>query len=123
MAKLRLLAPRVRELKPRLGVPVGDVVAIDRARTDRAPWRGWYKTRRWQDLRMAVFVRDGFVCQRSGVLCIGRHPAPDSPVANHRVPHKGDPALFWDIGNIETVTKAVHDGEVQAEERAGERSR
>lgn len=123
MVKLRLLPPLVRTMPPRIGVAVGDVQGQDRARTDRAPWRAWYKTRRWAQLRIEVFVRDGFVCQRSGVLCIGRHPAPNSPVANHRVPHKGDEALFWDIGNLETVSKLVHDSEIQAEERATERDR
>jgi hypothetical protein len=38
-------------------------------------------------------------------------------VANHKIPHRGDPVLFWDINNIETVTKAVHDSLIQSEER------
>nr|WP_246472896.1 HNH endonuclease [Pelagibacterium limicola] len=80
--------------------------------------RGWYKSERWAQLRRAVFVRDGYRCQRTGELCIGKHPAPNSPVANHKVPHRGDPKLFWDINNIETVSKAIHDGIIQAEERA-----
>jgi len=87
-----------------------------------APWRKWYNTARWERLRQQVFVRDGYVCQRSGVLCVGKHPAPNSPVANHKVPHKGDPKLFWDIDNLETVAKEVHDGLIQSEERALPRS-
>lgn len=66
-------------------------------------------------------MRDNYTCQRTGVLCVGKHPAPDSPVANHRVPHRGDPVLFWDPDNIETVSKEVHDSLIQAEERAAER--
>ncbi len=81
-------------------------------------WRAWYKLARWQRLRLKVFIRDGYVCQRSGVLCIGKHPAEDSPVANHKTPHRGSEALFWDEDNIETVSKAVHDSEVQQEEQA-----
>ncbi|WP_258579770.1 MULTISPECIES: hypothetical protein [Rhizobium] len=38
-------------------------------------------------------------------------------MANHRIPHHGDPTLFWDINNIETVTKRIHDGLIQSEER------
>ena len=83
-----------------------------------APWRRWYRLKRWADLKMRVHLRDGFVCRRTGVLCIGTHPAPNSPVANHIKPHRGDAALFWDIDNIETISKAVHDGEVQKEEQA-----
>lgn len=83
-----------------------------------APWRRWYKTARWQRLKMSAHLRDGFICQRTGVLLVGKHPAPNSPVANHKVPHRGDPALFWDLDNIETVAKSVHDSEIQREEQA-----
>lgn len=83
------------------------------------PWRAWYKTARWQELKDRVHKRDRFICQRTGVLCLGKHPAPDSPVANHKVRHEGDPVLFWDETNVETVTKAVHDGLIQSEEKSG----
>lgn len=84
----------------------------------RQPWKAWYKTRRWAELKQAVHVRDNYTCQRTGELCSGRYPEPNSPVANHKVAHRGDEALFWDINNIETVTKAVHDGLIQREEQA-----
>lgn len=122
MAKLRALPGRLSLLKPRIGFAEGDGKAADKARTVMAPWRKWYNTTRWERLRQQVFVRDGYVCQRSGVLCIGKYPAPNSPVANHKVPHKGDPRLFWDIDNLETVAKEVHDGLIQSEERALPRS-
>jgi 5-methylcytosine-specific restriction protein A len=122
MGKLKALPSRLSTLQPRIGFAPGDEKAADKARTVMAPWRAWYQTERWRKLRMEVFVRDGFVCQRSGVLCIGKYPAPNSPVANHKVPHKGDPALFWDISNLETVAKEVHDGLIQSEERAQPRS-
>jgi 5-methylcytosine-specific restriction endonuclease McrA len=82
------------------------------------PWKRWYKTARWAKLRQQVFMRDLYTCQRSGLICSGEHPAPDSPVANHKVAHRGNPDLFWDIDNIETVSKEVHDGLIQAEEQA-----
>lgn len=91
----------------------------DKTRTGAQPWRAWYKTSRWQRLRISVFTRDGYVCQRTGVLLTGKHPAPDSPVADHKRPHRGDPALFWEIDNIETVSKAYHDGAKQAQEKRG----
>lgn len=109
-------------LKPRLGKQAPRIATVRQVRDKRysadATVRGWYKSKRWQDLRIAVFVRDGYRCQRTGEMCIGKHPAPNSPVANHKVPHHGDPALFWNIDNVETVTKAVHDSLIQAEERA-----
>lgn len=118
MGKLKSLPPIVAALKPRLGFAPGDQKGQDQHRTMMAPWRAWYNTERWRKLRMQVFVRDHFVCQRSGAVCVGRYPAPNSPVANHKVPHRGDPALFWDPNNIETVTKEVHDSLIQSEERA-----
>lgn len=120
MGRLKAITPRLGAMTPRLGRASGDEQARDRERNEAQPWRGWYRTKRWRDLRMAAFERDLWTCQRSGELLLGRHPAPNSPVANHRRPHRGDPALFWDIDNIETVSKAVHDGLVQAQERAAE---
>lgn len=82
-----------------------------------APWKAWYKTARWRRLREQVLIRDAYTCQRTGQVCGGKHPAPDSPVVNHKRPHRGDERLFWDIENLETVSKAVHDGQIQAEEQ------
>lgn len=121
MGKLKALAPRLAPLAPRIGFATGDAKGADRSREQFAPWRAWYRTERWRKLRLEVFVRDGFVCQRSGALLVGKYPAPNSPVANHKRRHQGDPLLFWDINNLETVSKAVHDSIIQAEERASER--
>jgi len=118
VGRLKALKPALAAMKPRLGFAPGDERAADKSRNLMAPWRAWYNTERWRKLRMQVFVRDHFVCQRTGAVCLGRYPAPNSPVANHKVPHKGNPELFWDINNIETVAKEVHDGLIQAEERA-----
>lgn len=52
-------------------------------------------------------------------MCLGKGNEPDAPVANHKTPHHGDERLFWDMKNIETVTKAVHDSLVQSEEKRG----
>lgn len=118
MGKLKALKPSVATLAPRVGFTPGDQKAGDRARNNAAPWRAWYRTQRWQRLRQQVFVRDFYKCQRTGALCIGKYPEPNSPVANHKVPHRGNPDLFWDINNLETITKAEHDKVVQAEEQA-----
>jgi 5-methylcytosine-specific restriction endonuclease McrA len=118
MGKLKNLKSRLGTLPPRLGAAVGDKRAQDRERGVRNAARSLYGTPEWQRLRLATFARDGYVCQRSGVLCIGKYPAPNSPVANHKRPHRGDPKLFFDPDNVETVSKAVHDSLIQAEEQA-----
>ena len=116
---LKAIGSRLSPAPRRLAVTAGDEKGRDQQRRELAPWRKWYKTARWQRIRERVFVRDGFTCQRSGALCGGRGNDPDAPVANHKRPHRGDPALFWDEANIETVTKAVHDSLIQSEERRG----
>jgi 5-methylcytosine-specific restriction endonuclease McrA len=55
------------------------------------------------------------------VLLVGRHPAPNSPVIDHIIPHRGDERLFWDESNLHAVSKAYHDSTKQSEERRGRR--
>lgn len=117
-ARLTTLPARLSAAPARIGrAPVQAAISPKRDRSN-APWRGWYNTKRWHDLRTQVFERDGYICQRSGILCAGKHPAPDSPTANHKVRHNGDPILFWDPSNVETITKSVHDTLIQQEEQA-----
>lgn len=114
MAKLRRLSSVHQRLKPisqRLAHPV--------EQADRGyAWRAWYKTKRWQQLRRSVLERDGYVCQQTGVLLVGKYPSPNSAVADHITPHRGDPILFWDANNLQAVSKAYHDSEKQRLENA-----
>lgn len=73
--------------------------------------RGWYHSTRWQKLRQQVLERDLYTCQQTGVLLTGNSPAPNSPVVDHVMPHKGDERLFWDIENLQAVSKAYHDSD------------
>ncbi|KFB10347.1 HNH endonuclease [Nitratireductor basaltis] len=117
MGRLKTIASPIKKMAPRLGYASGDEKARDKQRRDTQPWRSWYKTARWQRLREKVFTRDLYTCQRSGEICAGRGNQPNAPVANHKIPHNGDPVLFWDESNIETVTKRVHDSLIQSEEK------
>jgi 5-methylcytosine-specific restriction protein A len=118
MSKLTTLAPRLTAMAPRLGRPAGDEKARLRERDQNVAWRKWYKTERWRKLRLEVLLRDAYTCQQTGVICMGKYPAPNSPVADHRIKHNGDEQLFWDIKNVQTVSKAYHDSEKQKQERA-----
>lgn len=92
-----------------------------RKRDRTQPWRAWYKTARWQKLRMSVLVRDLFTCQMKGC---GRIEADTSQlVADHKVPHHGDEALFWNENNLQCLCKPCHDKLKQAEERRSHRHR
>ncbi|WP_105370609.1 HNH endonuclease [Neorhizobium huautlense] len=123
MVKLTTLKPRLSTLPPRLGAakPVSRKDAEARRLKQRDAelhWRKWYGIQRWKDLRVEVWKRDDWICQKTGVLCIGAYPAGNSPVADHIKPHNGNPDLFWDMSNIQTVSKEYHDSQKQREEKA-----
>jgi 5-methylcytosine-specific restriction enzyme A len=81
--------------------------------------RNWYKTAEWQKLRAWVLQRDGYICQQTGVALIGKHPAPNAPVVDHIEPHRGDREKFFDPSNLQSVSKAWHDGIKQSMEKSG----
>lgn len=89
----------------------------DAQRAILTPWRRWYKTSRWQALRLRVLARDGCTCQRCGRI----ESDTSQLVADHVMPHRGDVALFWDVGNLQTLCAPCHNSAKQAEERGGAR--
>jgi 5-methylcytosine-specific restriction endonuclease McrA len=118
LGRLKTLQPRIGSLPPRIGRAPGDEQARLRERDQSVSWRSWYKQQRWQKLRQQILIRDKYTCQQTGVLCIGKHPAPNSPVVDHIRPHRGDERLFFDPSNLQCVSKAYHDSEKQKQERA-----
>lgn len=112
MARLKTMPPRVASAKPRLGYAEGDIKAQDRSRNDLAPWRKWYSTARWRKLKAAIHLRDLYTCQMCGRV------SDHGIVADHKQPHRGDAALFWDERNVETLCVSCHSGAKQAQERA-----
>ena len=114
MGRLKTLAPRIGRLGPAVAWPDE---TRDQTRDATQHWRAWYKTKAWQRLRWLVLKRDLFTCQWPGC---GRVEADTSQlVADHRRPHRGDAALFWDPGNLWCLCRTCHDGPKQAMERAG----
>lgn len=109
MGKLKTLRPSLGGLKPRLGYAPGDKQERNRQRARLEPWRKWYRTKRWALLRLEVFARDLYTCQQTGIVLPHKEPHPLSPVADHIVQHHGDAKLFWDPGNVQTVSKEYHD--------------
>lgn len=118
MAKLKTIKPLVSKMAPTFRRKEQSERVRLRERDENTDWRGWYKLKRWRDLREQVLIRDRYICQRTGVLLSGKHPAPNSPVADHIKPHRGDPSLFWNIDNIHAVSKEWHDSIKQAIEKA-----
>lgn len=85
------------------------------------PWRHWYKTKKWRYLRRACFKRDGFKCQTCGSVTFVTKDRKDPLAAtcDHKVAHKGDEGLFFDINNLQTLCKSCHDGAKQYQEHHG----
>lgn len=108
MPKLTTLKPRLKAMAPKL--KTAREVRDTRYSPD-AQVRSWYKSARWQALRLEVLARDLYTCRQTGVVLTGKSPAPNSPVVDHVIPHKGDERLFWDPNNLQAVSKAYHDSD------------
>ncbi|MDJ1632688.1 HNH endonuclease [Rhizobium rhizogenes] len=123
MGKLTSIKPRLKALGSRIAAPSTRQEAEAQRHRERdrtMPWRAWYKTARWQKLRMVVLVRDLFTCQMKGC---GRIEADTSQlVADHKIPHRGDEVLFWDENNLHCLCKTCHDSLKQKQERQSFRS-
>lgn len=82
-----------------------------------------YRDSRWHGphgIRLQALKRDLYTCERCGcsLVTTNRHH-PQAAVVNHKVPHKGDPALFFDLSNCESACKSCHDALIQREEVRG----
>ena len=80
------------------------------------PWRKWYRLARWRRLRLKVFLRDLFKCQRPE--CGRSYAYTSQLICDHIKPHRGDERLFWDEENLQTLCKPCHDQMKQQEEQA-----
>jgi 5-methylcytosine-specific restriction protein A len=113
MGKLKALPPRVQLQAPRLGFVQGDAKAADRARNTANSWRAWYKTKRWEETRQRVLVRDLFTC----AMC--SRMSATGMVVDHIRAHRGNEALFWDEGNLQVLCASpCHNKHKQQIERA-----
>lgn len=112
--RLRQVQGRLTAPAPRLARLSVSAAEIELARSARNDMRWAYKTADWQRLRWSVLSRDSFTCRMCGVVASESRLL----VADHVVPHRGDPALFWDAGNLQCLCKACHDGAKQRAENA-----
>lgn len=115
MGRLKQLPNRLTSMPPRIvGASHRSEADRDRHRRDTQAWRGWYSLKRWRDLSWKVRLAARFTCARCGRID-GRK---GQTVADHKIAHRGDEALFWDEGNLQCLCKPCHDSAKQAEERA-----
>ena len=93
---------------------------MDKWRTPEAEqYRKLYQAKQWRVLREHVLLRDRFICQRCKCFLKRGRSHPQSAVVHHIKAHKGDPDLFFDIGNLQAVCWSCHSGVIQSEEARG----
>lgn len=98
MGRLKCMPPLLSAPPPLLASAPVDTATRERERNAFNPLRALYNTTRWKRLRMATFVRDNFTCQMCGRL----EGDTSKLVADHKRPHRGNLALFWE-GELETL--------------------
>ncbi|TCP94461.1 HNH endonuclease [Sphingomonas sp. PP-CE-1A-559] len=116
MGKLKAIGSTLTRLKPTMGSLAPVERNADADRRFFKPWRKWYKSARWQALRITVFIRDLYTCQWPG--CGFTSADTSRLVADHCEPHRGDERLFWLLANLQTLCKPCHDSRKQRAERS-----
>ena len=117
MGRLKTMPALLAGLPPALASLPVDAAGVERQRTAFNPLRSLYRTARWAKLRWEVLTRDRFTCQMCGHL----EGDTSKLVADHRLPHRGDLALFWDEGNLQTLCASpCHSKHKQRLEQAAE---
>ncbi|SEB78901.1 HNH endonuclease [Rhodobacter sp. 24-YEA-8] len=115
MGRLKQAPSRFVAAPGRLGSAPQSEAERSRQRRIQSPWRNWYNTARWKDLRWDVLESALFTCGRCGHL----EGDTSKLVADHIIPHRGDEGRFWDRSNLQCLCKGCHDRVKQAEERRG----
>jgi 5-methylcytosine-specific restriction protein A len=85
----------------------------DAKRRETKPWRKFYKTAQWQEIRLDQLAHHP-LCER----CSPKGRSVRATVVNHVIRHKGDWAKFI-AGPFESLCKPCHDRDVQSEEAMG----
>lgn len=73
-----------------------------------------YSSARWKALREEHLAREPYcrVCDRDGMTVVERLEV------DHIKSHRGDPRLFWDPANLQTLCRMHHAEKTRSEERA-----
>lgn len=97
-----------------IGLVCRDMDRPDRRSPEAREWRKLYATTRWKKSRLQ-FLGAHPLCEP----CEKRKRLTPATVVNHRKPHKGDEALFWDEGNWQATCAPCHNGPIKSAEMSG----
>jgi 5-methylcytosine-specific restriction endonuclease McrA len=81
----------------------------DKRKTAERGYGGRWQRTRLQHLRLHPLC---VMCEQQGVTRV-------ATIVDHKVPHRGDMALFWDPNNRQSLCVPHHSGDKQAIERTG----
>lgn len=87
---------------------------FDARRRAEKPWRAWYGTPQWKKLR-AHQLRQEPLCR----MCKDMSRIVAASVADHKIPHKGDAALFFDAQNLQSLCATHHNSTKARDEARG----
>ncbi|MBV1929468.1 MAG: HNH endonuclease [Gammaproteobacteria bacterium] len=123
MARLTRLPGTLKAAPPAIGYSdrAAAMRARDQVRRQGASLHRLYNTVRWEKLRLEILERDGWKCRHYGWQLVEGRKEPHSAVVDHIKPHRGNLALFWDVDNLQSVSKKYHDSEKQKIEKAAAR--
>jgi 5-methylcytosine-specific restriction enzyme A len=82
--------------------------------TEARPWARWYGLSRWRKL-----ARRQLQAHPLCATCLEHGVVVPAQIADHIVPHHGDPQLFWDPANLQSLCKDHHDSSKQQVEHKG----
>jgi hypothetical protein len=73
-----------------------------------------YNSKRWKQLRKHILDKSPY-CQ------CPHHNGKQYPanVVDHKIPHRGNLRLFWDVRNLQSMAKVCHDKFKQSQEKGG----
>lgn len=69
----------------------------------------------WNKMRKRFLAKNPICefCKKAGIIT----PA---EVVDHKIPHRGDSKLFWDVDNWQALCKRCHDSTKQKMEKSGQ---
>ncbi|WP_338147037.1 HNH endonuclease signature motif containing protein [Vermiculatibacterium agrestimuris] len=90
----------------------------DRRSDEAREWHKLYRTKRWKSMRYAQLLNEPF-CRE----CAKRGERVRATDVDHIRPHRGDPALFYDTGNLQSLCHRCHSAKTRKEMREFSRKR
>jgi 5-methylcytosine-specific restriction endonuclease McrA len=105
MGKYRLstLSPSIAVLQPAIGYVPNDPAARSRYRVQTEPWGKWYRTKKWQRIRLKVLTDQLWTCQQCKRIIVEKGQAH----VDHVKPHRGNAEAFWK-GELQVLCIECH---------------